>query len=119
MLKHLHLTFVALSLISFLGRVALTQFRPEMMQLKWVNLVPHILNGFLLLTGFSLVIQGDWLSGEFAWIVAKLFALAGFVVLGIITLKSDSEKRWYAFGGALLCFIYMAKVAVSKSVLFF
>ena len=116
MLIKLHLIFVVLSLGSFLGRVALTQYRPEMMQLKWVNIAPHVINGMLLLTGFSLAFQ---YVGDYGWIIAKLVALLGYVGLGIMTLKLTDEKRWYAFGGALLCFIYIAKVAVTKSAMFF
>jgi uncharacterized membrane protein SirB2 len=118
-MKHLHLLFIALSLISFLGRIALTKFRPEMMQLKWVNIAPHAINGAVILTGISLVFQGHWQDGEFGWIVAKIIALLGYVALGIMALKLPDEKRWYAFGGALLVFIYIAKVAVTKSAMFF
>lgn len=109
----LHLLFVVLSLGSFVGRMALTQFRPEMMQLKWVNIAPHAINGVLLLTGFSLAFS---YPGEHGWIAAKLVALLGYVGLGILALKRTDVTRWYAFGGALLCFVYIAKVAVTKSI---
>lgn len=115
-MKHLHLLFIALSLLSFLGRVALMQFRPEMMKLKWVNIAPHAINGVVILTGVSLVFQGHWLEGDFGWIVAKIVALLGYVGLGVMTLKCADKKRWYAFGGALLLFVYIAKVAVTKSI---
>jgi uncharacterized membrane protein SirB2 len=115
-MKHLHLLFIALSLASFLGRVALTKFRPEMMQLKWVNIAPHAINGVVILTGLSLVFQGHWLDGQFGWIVAKIVALLGYVALGVMALKLPDEKCWYAFGGALLVFMYIAKVAVTKSI---
>ncbi len=116
MLIKLHLLFVMLSLGSFLGRVALTQYRPEMMQLKWVNIAPHAINGVVLLTGFSLAFS---YPGEHGWIAAKLVALLGYVGLGILALKRTDMTRWYAFGGALLCFAYMLKVAVTKSAMFF
>ena len=115
-MKHLHLLFIAISLISFLGRVAVMQFRPEMMKLKWVNITPHAINTVVILTGVSLVLQGHWLEGEFGWIVAKILALFGYVGLGMMTIKCADEKRWYAFGGALLLFMYIVKVAVTKSI---
>ena len=111
-MKHLHLLFVALSLGSFLGRVALMKFRPEMTQLKWINLSPHIINGLLLLTGFSLAFQ---YVGDHGWIAVKLVALLGYVGLGVMTLKRTDVTRWYAFGGALLLFMYILKVALTKS----
>lgn len=112
-MKMLHLLFVVLSLGSFLGRVALSQYRPEMLQLKWVNIAPHVINGLLLLTGFSLAFS---YVGDHGWIAAKLVALLGYVGLGVMTLKRTDVTRWYAFGGALLFFAYIAKVAVTKSI---
>ncbi|MDQ5939729.1 MAG: hypothetical protein QG557_677, partial [Pseudomonadota bacterium] len=49
----------------------------------------------------------------------KVIALFGFIGLGIMTLKRTDEKRWIAFGGAMLCFIYIVKVAITKSAAFF
>ena len=118
-MKHLHLLFVALALISFLGRVALTRFRPVFMQLKWINIATHIISTLLLLSGIFLTIQGGWLAGDYGWIEAKVIALFGFIGLGIMTLKRTDEKRWIAFGGAMLCFIYIVKVAITKSAAFF
>lgn len=112
-MKHLHLLFVALALVSFLGRFALSQYRPEMLQLKWMNILPHVISTLLLLTGISLAFS---YPGDHGWIVAKVVALFGFIGFGIMALKLKDEKRWYAFGGALLMFAYIAKVAVTKSI---
>lgn len=119
MLKLLHVTFVTLSLVSFLGRFILSEKESALMHVKWMKIAPHILNTFLLLTGFMLVVQGGWLGGDFSWIVAKLIALLGFVGLGMMALKHQNENRWYAFVGALLCFMFMAKVAATKTVTLF
>jgi uncharacterized membrane protein SirB2 len=112
-MKMLHLLFVVLSFGSFLGRVALMQFRPEILQLKWMNIAPHVISSLLLLTGFSLAFS---YPGDHGWIAAKLIALLGYIGLGVMTFKLKDEKRWYAFGGALLLFAYIAKVAVTKSI---
>jgi len=112
-MKHLHLLFVALALVSFLGRFALSQYRPEMLKMKWMNIAPHVVSSLLLLTGISLAFS---YPGDYGWIVAKVVALLGFIGLGIMALKLTDEKRWYAFGGALLMFAYIAKVAVTKSI---
>lgn len=112
-MKSLHLLFVVLSLSGFLGRVALAQFRPEFLELKWIKIAPHVLNAFLLLTGFSLAFN---YVGDHGWITAKLVALIGYVGLGILTLKRTDITRWYAFGGAILLFVYIARVAVTKTI---
>jgi uncharacterized membrane protein SirB2 len=119
MIKMIHLTFILLSIFSFVGRVFLAQNRPEMLEIKWIKIGPHIVNSILLLSGFILVFQGQWLSGEYGWIVAKLIALLGYVGLGIVAIKSQGALRWQAFAGAVACFIYIAIVAVSKQAFFF
>lgn len=118
-MKHLHLFFVALVAISFIARVAMAQYRPDLLQLKWVKLSPHILAGLLLLTGITLVFQGDWLAGSYGWIVAKVILMFVFIGLGLFTMKQQGQKRWLAFAGALFCFFYIAKIAVSKQIFFF
>ncbi|MGZ5050510.1 MAG: SirB2 family protein [Methylobacter sp.] len=119
MIKLFHLVFILLSVSSFVGRVYLAEKQPAMLEEKWIKIGPHILNGLLLLSGFALVFQGSWLSGEYGWIVAKLIALVAYVGLGIVAIKSQGELRWKAFAGAMACFIYIAAVAVTKSAFIF
>jgi uncharacterized membrane protein SirB2 len=119
MIKILHLTFVLLSISSFVGRVFLAEKHPKMLEQKWIKIGPHIVNSILLLTGFTLVFQGSWLSAEYGWIIAKLIALLGYVGLGIVAIKSQGDLRWKAFAGALACFVYIAIVAVSKHAFIF
>ncbi|MGZ4969190.1 MAG: SirB2 family protein [Methylobacter sp.] len=119
MIKSFHMIFILLSISSFVGRVYLAEKRPEMLEQKWIKIGPHIINSLLLLTGFILVFQGSWLSGEYGWIVAKLIALLGYVGLGIVAIKSQGDMRWKAFAGAIACFIYIVAVAVSKNIFLF
>jgi uncharacterized membrane protein SirB2 len=119
MIKMFHLTFVLLSIASFVGRVILAEIHPEMLEQKWLKIGPHIINSLLLITGFTLVFQGSWLSGEYGWIVAKIIALLAYVGLGIVAIKSQGALRWQAFAGALACFVYIGIVAVSKHAFIF
>ncbi len=119
MIKIFHLTFVLLSITSFVARVYLAETRPKMLEQKWLKIGPHIVNSLLLMTGVMLIFQGQWLSGEYGWIVAKIIALLAYVGLGMVAIKSQGALRWKAFAGALACFIYIAIVAVSKNPLFF
>jgi len=119
MIKFLHLTFILLSISSFIGRIYLAEKRPEMLEQKWIKIGPHVVNTFLLITGFTLVFQGSWLSADYGWIIAKLIALVAYVGLGIVAIKSQGELRWKAFAGALACFVYIAVVAVTKNAFIF
>lgn len=119
MLKHIHLLFVAILVISFVGRVLLAEFKPELLAQKWVKISPHVVASILLLTGFALVFQGDWLAADYGWIVAKLLVLFVYIGLGVVTIRQQGHKRWLGFAGALMCLFYIAKVAVTKQALFF
>ena len=116
-MKHLHLLFVALVIASYLWRVYLAEKKPAMLAEKWIKLLPHGLAAGLLLSGTGLVLQGNW-SENYGWIVAKLFLMAAFIVLGVLSLREQGMRRWIAFGGAIYCFVYIVKIAVSKQIFF-
>lgn len=119
MLKIFHLTFVLLSLSTFVGRVTLSEIRPEMLKQKALKIAPHVIDTCLLLSGIALVIQGHWLSAEYGWIVAKIIALCGYIGLGVMVMHNTGAKRWLAFAGAMVCFAYIGIVAVTKNAGFF
>jgi uncharacterized membrane protein SirB2 len=119
MIKTIHLAFVALSLFSFVGRVALSEFKHEMLKQKAVNIAPHVINTILLLSGIVLVFQGSWLSAENGWIIGKIIGLLGYIGLGIVVMHNQGTTRWLAFAGALACFAYIGVVAVTKDAWFF
>jgi uncharacterized membrane protein SirB2 len=118
-MKHIHLLFVAIVTLTFLGRVALTKFRPELLEHKWVKLSPHILASLLLLSGIVLVFQGNWLENDYGWIVAKLLLMVAFIGLGVMTMREQGQKRWMAFAGALFVLFYIIKIAFTKQIFFF
>ena len=117
MIKMLHLLFVVLTLVAFFGKTAISVLRPELMNEKAVKIAPHVISSLLLLSGIILVFQGEWLS--YGWLVAKLIAVAGFIGLGIVSMRMEGTNRWLAFGGAVVCFIYVGVVAVTKNPLLF
>ncbi len=119
MLKTVHLLFILLSLSGFIGRVILSEIKPELLEQKAIKIAPHIINSFLIVSGISLVFQGDWLSSDFGWIIAKIVALLAYVGLGILVLKLKGQNKWLAFAGALLCLAYIGVVAVTKQAFFF
>jgi uncharacterized membrane protein SirB2 len=119
MIKILHLSFILISLSSFVGRLVLSETRPELLKLKILKITPHIIDTLLLLSGITLVIQGAWLSTEYSWIIAKITALIFYIGLGVVTMRTRGTKRWLAFAGAMACFVYIGIVAVTKDPFFF
>lgn len=119
MIKFIHLSFVLFALVSFVGKFALLQLRPELLQHKTVKIAHHLISGLLILSGVILVFQGGWLSGSIGWLVAKILAVLAFIGFGVFTMKTQSDKRWYGFAATLACFIYIAMVAVKKDAFWF
>lgn len=119
MIKMIHLTFVLLAFTSFIGRVLLPMTHPDLLKQKAFKIAPHVIDTLLLLSGITLVFQGQWLSGDYGWLVAKIIALLVYIGLGVLVMRSQGTTRWLAFAGAIACFIYIGIVAVSKNPFFF
>lgn len=119
MIKIFHLTFILLSIFSFVGRVILSETHPAILKKKLFKIAPHIIDTALLLSGITLVFQGGWLSTEYGWIIAKIVALFGYIGLGVVVMHNRGAIRWLAFIGAMASFIYIGIVAVTKNALFF
>lgn len=119
MIKIFHLSFILLSIFSFVGRVILSETYPALLKQKLLKIAPHVIDSLLLLSGIALVFQGQWLATEYGWIIAKLFALVGYIGLGVVVMRSRGTTRWLAFVGAMACFVFIGIVAVTKNPLFF
>ncbi|MDD2723954.1 MAG: SirB2 family protein [Methylovulum sp.] len=119
MIKIIHLSFILLSIFSFVGRVILSETHPALLKQPLFKIAPHVIDSLLLLSGIILVFQGSWLSGENAWLVGKVLGLLGYIGLGVVTLRTRGTNRWLAFAGAMACFVYIGIVAVTKNPLFF
>ena len=78
----IHIIFVLLSFISFVARVALSEFKPEILTAKIFKIAPHVIDTLLLLSGITLVFNGNWIaSGNYGWIISK------FMVFGLYWLR--------------------------------
>lgn len=111
----IHVFFVLLSFISFVARVALSEFKPEILTAKFFKIGPHVIDTFLLVSGISLVIRGNWIeSDEYGWIISKFIVLLAYIGFGVLTMRSTGTKRWGAFAGALVCYGYILSVAITK-----
>ena len=114
MLKYTHIILAFISFFSFLFRVWLLHFNPQKLRRTGFRILPHIVDSLLLVSGATLVYQNQWLSGQNAWLSAKLIALLGYIGLGIVVMRNQTQIRWIAFVGALVCFCYVVTVAIVK-----
>ena len=116
-LKHIHVTFAALSGLLFLVRGIWMLTGSQQLQRRWVRIVPHVVDTLLLASAIGLAVWSSQYPGQQSWLTAKVLALVAYIVLGTIALKRGRTRhvRAAAFAGALACFAYIVAVAVTKS----
>jgi len=114
MIKSIHMLFILLSISSFLSRIFLAEFKPQLLQLKFIKIAPHVIDTLLILSGLTLVFQGNWLAGDYGWIISKFIVLLAYVGFGVGAMHSHGIRRWSLFTAALTCFGYIIYIAISK-----
>ncbi len=113
LLKHIHLTTIAVTLILFLLRGAWMMMDSPRLKARWVRIVPHVNDTLLLASGIGLAMLLQQYPLVHGWLTAKLFALLAYIVLGTIALKRGRTRaqRIVAWLAALAAFSYMLAVA--------
>jgi len=117
LLKSLHTTCVLLSLCGFLLRTYWMLMGDAMLQNKAVKIVPHVIDTLLLLSALGLLaVLGFGLLAQ-SWLIHKIGLLVVYIVLGMIALGNKYKRpvRIAPAIGALLVFLYMLGIAISKS----
>lgn len=119
-LKHIHLTFVVLSLLAFVVRGIWLFMNSSMLGKKWVKILPHIISTILLASGIAVAIHLNMSPGSQPWLMAKIIGLVVYIGLGVAAFKvSNTSARKLFWIGALFVFAYITSVAISKSPLGF
>jgi len=92
-----------------------------LLQQRWVRLAPHVIDTALLGSAVMLAYLSGQTPWSQAWLGAKLGALLLYIVLGTLALKRGKTKavRRTASVLALLVFLYIGAVAISKQPLIF
>jgi uncharacterized membrane protein SirB2 len=119
-LKHLHMSFAALSGTLFLLRGILMLRRPEGVPASKTVLdrSSHIIDTILLASALTMVVWGTQYPFVVPWLTAKVIAVVAYIIVGAVALKRGKTKgiRAGAFVAALLIFGYIVKVALTKQV---
>ncbi len=114
---HTHMTLVAASGAFFLLRGVWMLLENPLLQAKPVRVLPHIIDTFLLLSGFALAYQLSAYPGTHAWLTTKIVLLVAYIVLGVFALRRGKTKRIRsaALVLALGVYLFMITVALTKS----
>ncbi|MCE9677942.1 SirB2 family protein [Shewanella sp. AS1] len=114
--KHIHMTFIALSVLFFIVRFALHMKQSPVMDKKFVKVAPHIIDTLLLLSGLVLCFLIKQYPFQDAWLTEKIGAVVAYILLATIALKANRNKLFKSFAalGALAWIVYAAKMAMFK-----
>lgn len=118
-LKHLHMSFAALSGALFLIRGILMLRRNEPAPRKsLLDRSSHIIDTILLASALTMVVWSAQYPFVVPWLTAKVIAVVAYIIVGAIALRRGKTRgiRAGAFAVALLIFGYILKLAVTKQV---
>jgi len=115
-IKHLHLTLVAASVLFFLVRFVLHLRQSPIMDKKLVKIAPHVIDTFLLLSGLLLCVLIKQYPFVDPWLTEKIGAVVAYIFLAAISLKAQKSTLFKVFAalGAIGWVVYAAKLAIFK-----
>lgn len=117
LLKHSHLLMVALSIALFLLRAFLLYTWPRALRVRWLRILPHLIDTLLLLSAIGLMLVIGQYPLVNHWLTAKLLGLLAYIGFGTVALKRGRtlKGRSLALIGALLSLGYILAVATTRS----
>ena len=109
----IHLLTIFISFAGFITRGIWMLLDSEKLNRRWVKIVPHINDTFLLLSGIGLILVTKFYPWQHPWLATKLTALIVYILLGTIAIKRGKTKnqKIIAWILAMMVFIYMLLVA--------
>ncbi|PWB39295.1 MAG: regulator SirB [Rhodocyclales bacterium] len=116
LLKHLHITFVVISVTGFFLRGVWMLTDSPMLNRLWVRVVPHVNDTLLLAAAIGLSIVLQQYPFVHGWVTAKVLGLLAYIGFGMFALRRGRSKAvragfWLA---SLASFAYIVTVALTK-----
>jgi len=116
-LKAIHVGSAILSITGFVLRgIWMLQGSP-LLKARATRILPHVVDTVLLVSAIALALRSAQYPFVHAWLSAKVLALLAYIVLGSFALKYGKTRRirTLSFGLALLSFLYIVSVAITRN----
>lgn len=115
LLKGLHVTCALTSYTLFLLRGIWSLRDSPIMKLRWVRIVPHVVDTLLLASAIALAVAIQQYPFVDAWLTAKVAGLLLYIGLGFVALKYGKSRtiRIGAWLAAQAVFAYIVLVAIN------
>lgn len=116
LLKHLHVTCVAISITGFFLRGIWMLMDSPLLNRPWVRVMPHVNDTLLLAAAIGLSIMQQQYPFVHDWVTAKMLGLLAYIGFGMFALRRGRSKAvrtgfWLA---ALASFAYIVAVALTR-----
>jgi uncharacterized membrane protein SirB2 len=116
-LKSVHVICAIASISGFLLRGYWMMLSSPQLELKLTRIAPHVIDTLFLISGVAMLTIASINPLAQDWLLAKFLGLIVYIVLGAIALRRGRTKtiRIVALVTAILCFAYIAGVALNRS----
>ena len=120
-LKTIHQTAVLLSVSGFFARGLAGLLGANWVRSRLAKTLPHLVDSVLLLSALLLAWTLRLSPGAAPWLMAKIAGLLLYIALGVLALRPGLALplRCSAWLAALICYAWIASVALSKNPLGF
>ena len=117
--KSIHHGAVALSFAGFFARGLASLRGARWVRSRAARSVPHVVDTVLLASAIALAWMADINPVHTPWLMAKIIGLLVYIGLGLVALRPafPTRIRAMAWLAALVTFVYIVSVAISKNVL--
>ena len=116
-IKIIHIISIILSYILFsLRGIWMIQGSP-LLKLRWVKILPHVIDTILLVSAIALVAMIQQYQGFNIWISAKIGALLLYILLGMVAFRFGKTQKIKTTSWILaqIVFFYIVLVALTKN----
>ena len=115
-LKYVHVGAVVVSFGLFFLRGMWMMAAPEKLAVRWVRVVPHVIDTVLLVSAIALAAITAQYPFVQPWLTAKVLALLLYIILGTVAIRRGRTRRVriVAWILALTVFGYMIAVARAR-----
>jgi uncharacterized membrane protein SirB2 len=117
-LKFLHVGCAALTIASFLLRSFWMVVESPLLYHRLTRILPHLVDTVLFFTGVAMIYLAYGVAFQTqAWLLAKLGAIAVYIILGMIALGRGRSRRTRvaAMYSAFMVLAYIVLVAKTRS----
>ncbi len=116
-LKITHVSCATLSYVLFVVRGTWMMRESELLQRRWVKIVPHVIDTVLLASAIALAVTLSQYPALHAWLTAKVVGLLLYIGLGMVALKRGRTRRVrvVAWLTAQAVFFYIVAVALTRN----